>query len=390
MVVPTPVSGAAEIEFVDTTDVFTFGWTGRCERLILRPPMEPPPQLPAWSNIPLPEIIAEEHYRYSVPPTIAAYAISNAILVDNGFVLYDDRLAYPYDCFPEYWETLLQSGELVNGIGILKPEAWMNRREIRVDMPVSCPINSNLIYGHFLLEMLPRIAGLASLRRQGARVAIALPISLSDWARKIVEVYFDSTEVIWFDPNTDVIISDSVILTSMMHESYNFHPEFGEMLHELMGRVGITKTPRLLGAGCPPNRRIFISRSRLWHDIRLINPEKIEATVEALGFEIVHPQDMPFDEQVRLFHEASVVMGEAGSGLHNVLFCQPGTRVISLNAFSWYQGAIGRLRQLPHAFVAPDDGHFRHWRMLEGRYRIYAISPSDVRLAFQTMCPDLK
>jgi hypothetical protein len=389
-VMAPPRSGAAEIEFVDTTDIFTFGWTGHCERLVLRPPMVPPPQLPAWSNISLPDIIVQEHEGYlALPPTIAAYAITDALLIDSGFVYCDNRLVYLRDCFPDYWGIPLESGELVSSIGILKPDAWMKRREIRVDMPVSCPIHQNMIYGHFLLEMLPRAAGLASLRRQGARFAVALPSTLSDWAKTILGIYFDPLEIIWFNPNTDVVVAPSIILTSMMHCSYNFHPELGEVVHELLGRLGAPTTMKSDGSGCASDRRIFISRSRVWHDVRLINAEKIEATAQDLGFEIVHPQEMSFAEQVRLFHEARVVMGEAGSALHNVLFSQPGTRVISLNMFSWYQSAIGRLRQLPHAFIAPEDGHFRHWRMLEGRYRIYAINPSDVRLAFQAMCGDL-
>jgi O-antigen biosynthesis protein WbqL len=87
----------------------------------------------------------------------------------------------------------------------------------------------------------------------------------------------------------------------------------------------------------------------------------------------VHPQRLSLREQLTLFDGAEVVAGEYSSALHNTLFCRPGTRVISLDFYSWYQSAIGRLRQQPHGFVAPDDGKFRHWRSVAEPQRIYRI-----------------
>ena len=48
------------------------------------------------------------------------------------------------------------------------------------------------------------------------------------------------------------------------------------------------------------------------------------------GFEIVVPGALTLTEQIRVFREASVVVGPHGAGLTNIVFCEPGTIVYEL------------------------------------------------------------
>lgn len=84
------------------------------------------------------------------------------------------------------------------------------------------------------------------------------------------------------------------------------------------------------GAPAPrPGRRLFVSRGesrKRW----LLNREDVERAVAKAGFEIVHPETLPFAEQVALFSQASVVAGESGAALANLGFCPPGTAVLEI------------------------------------------------------------
>jgi capsular polysaccharide biosynthesis protein len=52
--------------------------------------------------------------------------------------------------------------------------------------------------------------------------------------------------------------------------------------------------------------------------------------VPGLRLEIIEPLKVCIEAQIKLFSEASLVVGEFGSGMHNPLFSSPETQVIML------------------------------------------------------------
>lgn len=52
------------------------------------------------------------------------------------------------------------------------------------------------------------------------------------------------------------------------------------------------------------------------------------------GFETVYAEDLSFDEQRNLFFETKILVTPHGAGLTNVLFMQPGTKVLELKKAS--------------------------------------------------------
>jgi capsular polysaccharide biosynthesis protein len=69
------------------------------------------------------------------------------------------------------------------------------------------------------------------------------------------------------------------------------------------------------------NQPLYISRRRL-PDLhrKIVNEEKFEHALQNAGVRIVCPEQLPFEEQVRLFNEHTVFMGCIGSGFHSLLF----------------------------------------------------------------------
>ena len=76
-------------------------------------------------------------------------------------------------------------------------------------------------------------------------------------------------------------------------------------------------------------RKLFISRKNSNHR-RLLNLEEIESLMVQKGFEIVFPEILTFDNQVKLFSQAEVIISQTGAGLANLMFCPENCKAIIL------------------------------------------------------------
>ncbi len=83
-----------------------------------------------------------------------------------------------------------------------------------------------------------------------------------------------------------------------------------------------------------PGRKIYLSRCLLkkTNGRKAINEESIEQLFVAYGFEIVFPELLSWQEQIRLMSEANIIAGCEGSALHMGLFSPPDTKMIVLSS----------------------------------------------------------
>jgi hypothetical protein len=87
-------------------------------------------------------------------------------------------------------------------------------------------------------------------------------------------------------------------------------------------RMALTQLP-IMPAG--PRRRIHIRRTGTR---RLTNAAAVEAALARHGFTTYEMLALPPRAQMALFHEADFVISPHGADLANMLFCEPGTKVI--------------------------------------------------------------
>lgn len=97
------------------------------------------------------------------------------------------------------------------------------------------------------------------------------------------------------------------------------HPETWEVLHALreMGRQSTVGTPE----------RVYISRSRVARR-GLVNEPAVEDLFREKGFTIVHPQELPIEDQICIFANARFLASAGGSAAHNALFAPQQARVL--------------------------------------------------------------
>lgn len=90
------------------------------------------------------------------------------------------------------------------------------------------------------------------------------------------------------------------------------------------------------------NRRLYVSRAGVSRR-RIINESEVSALLSEYGFETIRPENMSFVEQAELFASAEIVVGPSGAALSNIVFCSPGSSLLTLQPHS---------EMIPHVFYS--------------------------------------
>ena len=131
-------------------------------------------------------------------------------------------------------------------------------------------------------------------------------------------------------------------------------------------------------------RKLFLSRAG--HDAtrHLRNRPAVEQAMQVLGFAVVQPDRLTFDQQVGLMGGARIVVGETGAAMANIGFCPSGAKVLELQPEcfpeSWIRGACVQFGHRWHLYVPrvsepPSPG------AAEPRRFAYEIDPLDLMTA---------
>ncbi len=94
------------------------------------------------------------------------------------------------------------------------------------------------------------------------------------------------------------------------------------------------------------------------------NETQLREVLKEFGFEILSDISRTVDRQIRLFAEAQVVVGPHGAGFTNLLWCQPGTKVMEFfyagytPPFFYY---IGQLLGLEYSCTVDDSDASEDW-----------------------------
>jgi capsular polysaccharide biosynthesis protein len=187
-------------------------------------------------------------------------------------------------------------------------------------------------YYHWLIEDISKLMSLDMVK-----LPRTIPILVKrDLPYQFMEALkiFTSREVILVDPGEENISIQRLFVLgpSTYHpEIYNFEfwrggalskPHLQFLRNRVFGYFGIQEGK--VGEG-----KIYISRPSGGRR-SIVNNQQIEQLFEDRGFEIVRPENLSFEQQVRLFSSAKIIAGGAGAAYANLIFCQPGCEVLGL------------------------------------------------------------
>ena len=215
-------------------------------------------------------------------------------------------------------------------------------------------------YYHWTFELL---AAAALLARRGMLAGLKV---LVERRTPLVEASLGalgvgSDDIVVLPADRPLTVERLVFASCFLSETPRTHPAVAEAVAALKTSPGAHPPPA-------PSRRVFASRGASPLR-RLANREALEAAFAAEGFEVVDPGALSFEEQVRLFDAAEVVVGEHGANLTNLVYCRPETLVLELfhpTEMGW--GALcfltlAETRELLHRSVIGEALEGDGWRV---------------------------
>ena len=182
------------------------------------------------------------------------------------------------------------------------------------------------VYGHFLVDYLPKLWLLKACGFAVDALKFLVPMRPPHWVLEILKAAgIGQAQLVPHFFGDEVIRTDRLIIPTIMRTYERLSSSFAEATHFWVDRLRSRMLTRT-GHG----QRIFISRSAENTTRRFTNRAAIEAVATQKGFSIVRPETLGLAEQIAIFAGASQIAGEYGSGLHNIVFSKSRTFTCAL------------------------------------------------------------
>ena len=213
--------------------------------------------------------------------------------------------------------------------------------------------NGHQIYGHWLVDFLPKLHLLDLAGLDLGQLNVLLPTNMGKFGGEFLRLLgIPDDRLIRYDPDTETIVAEELLVPSTLRWGGRCSPLFTGAIDFLNQRIDqVNRVPP------SPVRRMFLSRRRSGRDGRqLLDEDRLEAVAVAAGLTLVHPEELPLLEQIALFRGVDHVIGQYGSGLHATIFSRPGTVVCGLHGqlpatFDALQSGIGERLGQPTGYV---------------------------------------
>ncbi|RAJ96089.1 uncharacterized protein DUF563 [Larkinella arboricola] len=209
------------------------------------------------------------------------------------------KTLHPVSSFPYVGKNV---AEIDKAIYLITPEALNN-------------------YYHWVVDLLPRLLVLQkyNLNDLKDRVIILHHNAKLYETNSLAMLGIDKDKVFRLKPFETVKVKDLVVA-----DYHGLNKPFPSWKKEILEGLH-TGEPVL------PKKKIYLLRGKQAKR-SLIGEERLVAMLENLGFTIVNPQGMTFEDQIRVLKNAEVVVALHGAALTNIIFCDPQTLIVELRS----------------------------------------------------------
>lgn len=277
---------------------------------------------------------------------------SDLVLTHDGAALNDTLTDSRFGQFVQLIQEKAVKGR--DGQRLLIDMAPFNTLELEAGVMLSGA--ASVEFGHWMPEYLCRLRALSRHETFASLPIIVdagMPTSHYDYLRRVV-----SNELVVLPPDTALHCKRLLIAPTPSFYPMHLTPD-----HQVPGFEQGPFSPACFGflrdrvqANLPPlkapGRRLYLSRrNRKWR--LMTNDSEIAAFLEARGFETIYPEDLTFEQQVRLFQEAEAIVGPNGSSWINLIFAAPSVKVLVMAQANFasedlfgFSGFVGPMRTL--------------------------------------------
>lgn len=199
-----------------------------------------------------------------------------------------------------------------------------NLRSIPAGILVANRMGKN--YFHWVMECMPRLL----LARDAGLPQLPFVVSeIPEQCRELARLFGELV----------VVADDEVLAVGTLYVPYvpAYSPDapseiplacyddtyLPQLRREILERIGSLPAR-------PPHRVLYVGRRGGTTLRRILNTDAVLEVIAGFDGEVVYPGELTLREQISAFMAADVVVGPAGAGFANMLFCRPGTTVIML------------------------------------------------------------
>jgi capsular polysaccharide biosynthesis protein len=249
-----------------------------------------------------------------------------SLIVNNGTLECYEHAADPsWDFVSGLWQIQFGSARRKD-VALVKAS-----KELVQSLPESILIGgrNDSNYYHFMIEYLPRVLSIPSSVPKSVPILISTSVPRSGKQalqrltdRKIIQINPEkqyrvkrihvSAPVAQVLDTTRIPWADGVFINTKALKDFR------------------KRCIEVVGAQQSMSRKIFIRRESGHRSI--LNGAKLEMIAKKMGFEVVDVLKMSWEQQVRLFASAKVVVGAGGAIMANYIYLPKGAKVVSLTS----------------------------------------------------------
>jgi TPR repeat protein/capsular polysaccharide biosynthesis protein len=246
------------------------------------------------------------------------------LAVGTGAVFLGDGRIVRETVFPA--EAPLTAGETIafrigGGLSSAENLSLMLRTAPALDDRIWAPLLSrwSSVYGHAVSESMVHDS---VLHRAGLSALISFAATASpEGAQPIVMARAHAPVATFPHP---IVKVPRLMFASKLYRYYPLGAEFLNTIADIKARVLSRSEPTRSA-----HKKIYVSRLGVLAR-PMTNEAELIAQMSRMGFHIVAPQSMSFNEQVLTFRDARLIVGPYGSGLFNSVFAAPNVALCEL------------------------------------------------------------
>jgi O-antigen biosynthesis protein WbqL len=269
----------------------------------------------------------------------------NVRIGGKSSIIYNDEVFLPDQEMPSYLKYVIKHSTHKKSIEEII--SCQITRVLETAFVISHPHSD--FYGHFLTEIAPKVCIVKRYYDAGCIIPIIIGELEKSYIKKFILIAIPDAHIITVEAGSCLLIQNCLLPSQCAWYLFNasYKKFFDGVVQRCMKLAGDVEYPK----------RAIISRERVGESFRkLENWSQLAQVAAEFGYEQVSPEALSLTEQICLFGNASHIVGEYGSALHNSLFSAENVPVIAFNWINLVQQGIGLSRRQTNIFLMPDDG----------------------------------
>jgi len=286
----------------------------------------------------------------------STHSVEISVTAFGGAVHQDGTVSLDDDIFIRAKADLPDHAELPHPRGWFTDPDFARRPRSYADLQL-LTLPGFAIYGHWLIDVVPRLATVAHAARNRAVYTQAFPT----WSGPFVRPFESELGPrVTGRPGTVAYAELVDVHTVLKRVKVLDRPRMALAWKELGD--GLDQLSPVSDAVASYGPRLYVSRAGWASGRALSNHGEVEEAMRRRGYSVIRPQELSLPEQRRVFARATHVVGEDGSALHNVIHCAPGARlaVIDLDRTNVFHASVANVvgHHVAHLASEERDGHW--------------------------------